>query len=295
MDIEKLYIELKPLLFSLAYQMLGSVADAEDIVQESFITLQENRPDSIQFMKAYMCKTVTNKCLNSLKSSSRRREMYVGPWLPEPLDTGAGLGSDPLDKYIFKESLTVAYLLLLQQLTAVERVVFLLRELFQYPFQDIAEMLGKSSGNCRQIYYRAKMSIGSASNRNIAPKETAAPMAEHFVNAIMSGNFDQLLAIFSAETVMYTDGGGQIKTALRPIVGSTLIVRFFTALRPQVPAIFSCEICELNGNPGIVMKTGEYTFSVISFRYGKHAIEELYIMLNPEKLQHFNQSPPIEG
>lgn len=289
MNTEQLYVELKPLLFSLAYQMMGSVADAEDIVQDAFITLHEDQSDHIQFIKAYMCKVVTNKCLNKLKSTSRQRELYVGPWLPEPLVTSGVNSNDPLQLYISKEMLSTAYLLLLQQLTAVERVVFLLRELFHYPFQDIAAILDKSSGNCRQIFYRAKKSIGSSSSSKLTPQEIASPMMEEFVNAIISGNINRMLAILSTETVLYTDGGGKTNAALRPIVGQNLIIRYFTAIRPEVPSDFTCDVVELNGNSGIVIKSGELTFSVITFHIKDNVISDIYIVMNPEKLRHFNR------
>lgn len=289
MNTEQLYVELKPLLFSLAYQMMSSVADAEDIVQDAFLSLQEDKPNDVRFVKAYLCKVVTNKCLNKLKSTSRKREVYVGPWLPEPLFTGGMDAGDPLDRYISKESLSTAYLLLLQQLSVVERVVFLLRELFDYPFQDIAEIVDKSSGNCRQIFYRAKKSIGMRTNMALAPAEIANPMTEQFANAIASGNIQRLLMILSTETKLYMDGGGNVTTALRPIVGQELIVRCFTAIRPKVPGEIVCEVREINGNPGILVKLGELTFSVISFNIKGKAISDIYIVINPEKLAHFNR------
>ncbi|GKU80069.1 RNA polymerase sigma-70 factor [Paenibacillus sp. L3-i20] len=289
MNTEQLYVELKPLLFSLAYQMLGSVTDAEDIVQDAFITLHEEEPVNIKFMKAYMCKIVTNKCLNKLKSASKQREMYVGPWLPEPLIANGLQTNDPLHLYISKESLSTAYLLLLQQLSSMERIVFLLRELFHYSFQDIAVIVDKSSGNCRQIYFRAKGSIGSVSGKEIPPVERTNVITEQFANALMTGNLDKLLEILSKDAILHMDGGGKANAALRPIIGQHLVVRYFTGIRPKVPANFTCEVLRINGSPGIAIKVGKLTFSVITFQIKGHVISDVYIVMNPDKLHHLHK------
>ena len=160
---ESLYSTYKPLLFSLAYRMLGSVMDAEDIVHESFLALRKTGWEHVCNIRAYLCKIVTNRCLDHLRSSANKRELYPGPWLPEPLVGEAGsVGeeNDPLQSYVHKESLATAYMLLLQQLSYVERAVFLLREALQYDYDEIADIVGKSSVNCRQIYHRAKRSLG---------------------------------------------------------------------------------------------------------------------------------------
>lgn len=286
MDTEHWYKELRPLLFSLAYQMMGSVADAEDIVQEAFVSLQEAPNCRIHNMKAYLCRTVTNRCLNKLKSASRQRETYVGPWLPEPYVMGQGQENDPLDEFIAKESLTTAYLLLLQQLSLNERVVFLLREVFQFPFQDIAELTDKSAGNCRQIYSRAKRKISEARDETKKMAPPGLPAAEIFAQALVSGNLTKLMEIVTAETTLFTDGGGKFKTAIRPIYGSTLIGRFLEAVRPMMPPHFHCEIQEVNGNPGVIIKTGDQVFSVVTFQAAREAITHIYIVLNPDKLLH---------
>jgi RNA polymerase sigma-70 factor (ECF subfamily) len=287
METEQWYKELRPLLFSLAYQMMGSIMDAEDLVQEAFVSLQEVPSGHIRNVKAYLCKMVTNRCVNKLKSASRQRETYVGPWLPEPYVKGEG--QDPLDDYISKESLTTAYLLLLQQLSVNERVVFLLREIFQYSFQEIADMTGKSAGNCRQIYYRAKRSIGDVRDEQKEIHFDSVPAAETFAQAVVSGNFAKLMELLSSETTLFTDGGGKFKTAIRPISGSALIIRFFEAVRPMIPPEAHCEIHEINGQPGVIIKTGRKVFSAISFQLTRESISKIYILLNPDKLQHMNQ------
>jgi RNA polymerase sigma-70 factor (ECF subfamily) len=289
METAKLYKDLKPLLFSLAYPMMGSVMDAEDIVQEAFLTLQEAQNDKILNIKAYMCRVVTNSCINRLKSAIRQRETYVGPWLPEPYATSND-SNDPLDNYISKETLSTAYLLLLQQLSAIERVVFLLREVFHYPFKDIATIVDKSSVNCRQIFYRAKRSIGDISDNNITTKTNTGPLVEQFVQALVIGNIARLLDILSSETVLFTDGGGKTNAAIRPIIGDDRITRYFTAIRSEVPQNFTCEISEINCYPGIILKVEEHTFAVITFQIRNGVISNIYISMNPDKLLHFNRN-----
>jgi RNA polymerase sigma factor (sigma-70 family) len=160
---EQIYLSYRPLMFSLAYRMLGSVMDAEDVVQEAFLYANETNLEHVHNPKAYLCKIVTNRCIDSLRSASKKREVYVGPWLPEPLMTTSATSADhqiaPDLAYTHKESLSTAYLLLLQQLTWMERAVFLLREVLQYEYDEIAEIVGKSSTNCRQIFCRAKNAI----------------------------------------------------------------------------------------------------------------------------------------
>jgi RNA polymerase sigma-70 factor, ECF subfamily len=288
-ETEQLYKDLKPLLFSLAYRMMGSVMDAEDIVQEAFVTLQHAQSDEILNRKAYMCKIVTNSCINRLKSASRQRETYMGPWLPEPYAMSGG-SQDPLNNYISKETLSTAYLLLLQQLSAMERVVFLLREVFQYPFNEIAEIVDKSSVNCRQIFYRARRSIGDNKDLNLLSNTNAGPMVEQFVQALVTGNMDRLLDILTSDTVLFTDGGGKTNAALRPIVGQDRIMRYFTAIRPEVPPNFTCDMMEINGYPGIAIKAMDHIFAVISFQVRDDRFSNVYVLMNPDKLLHLNRN-----
>ena len=162
---EQIYLSYRPLMFSLAYRMLGSVMDAEDVVQEAFLYANETNLDHVHNPKAYLCKIVTNRCIDNLRSASKKREVYVGPWLPEPLmTTSTDHQIAPDLAYTHKESLSTAYLLLLQQLSWIERAVFLLREVLQYEYDEIAEIVGKSSTNCRQIFRRAKNAISLRQN-----------------------------------------------------------------------------------------------------------------------------------
>ncbi|WP_274364055.1 RNA polymerase sigma factor SigJ [Paenibacillus thermotolerans] len=291
METGVLYSELKPLLFSVAYHMLGSVTEAEDLVHEAFLSLEETPSGHVRNVKAYLCRTVANRSINRLKSAANKREVYTGPWLPEPVRTGAAPtpGNDPLHRVVMKESLSTAYLLLLQQLSATERIVFLLREVFQYPFDEIADIVGKNANYCRQIFYRARKSLSAGKRETtVSPDAVEPALVGRFVDALLSGNVAGLVDILSADSVLYTDGGGKVKAAVRPIIGPDRIIRYLAAVHPEVPAGFTCRVGEMNGGLGVELKASDYTFAVITFQCKSGRISDVYIVMNPEKLAHFN-------
>lgn len=288
---EQLYMAYKPLLFSLAYRMLGSFMDAEDIVQEVFLSLNKVETQQIRNIRSYLCKMVTNRCMDILRSPGKQREVYVGPWLPEPLVTEESDRHDPFHSYLTKESITTAYLLLLQQLSSVERAVFLLREVLQYEYDEIAEIVGKSSTNCRQIFHRAKRSIGSypelhAEGVKAGGHEQSSMLVEQFVRALTSGDAGKLMTILSADATLYSDGGGKATAALRPIEGADRITRFLAGVMGKISAGFSFKMVTINGLPGIVTYENGKTSSVVSFDVKGSHIERVYIVVNPDKLTH---------
>ncbi|MGZ9583067.1 RNA polymerase sigma factor SigJ [Paenibacillus marinisediminis] len=268
---------------------MGSITEAEDIVHDVFLSWEEKPPQRVRDAKAYLCKMVHNRCVDYIRSPRRDRETYVGPWLPEPIDTTYIQGNDPMESVVWKESLSTAGLLLLQQLSATERIVFLLHEVFQYRFDEIAEIVDKSTVNCRQIFRRAKKSIGQLPERSPEVIEKKTALAERFAEALMTGNIELLVELLSSETVLYQDGGGKVKAALRPIIGSDRIIRFFVGVSPEFPPGYQCETCEINGMPGIRLVIGEMTFAVITFQYLQDQLSNVYVVMNPEKLSHFNR------
>jgi len=292
---ESLYSTYKPLLFSLAYRMLGSVMDAEDIVHESFLALRKTGWEHVGNIRAYLCKIVTNRCLDHLRSSANKRELYPGPWLPEPLVGEAGsVGeeNDPLQSYVHKESLATAYMLLLQQLSYVERAVFLLREALQYDYDEIADIVGKSSVNCRQIYHRAKRSLGSRASAAVegsppASAASAAParLVEQFVRALANADVDQLMNTLTADATLMMDSGGKVLAPPSAVVGSRRIATFLALLPAKFPPL-DYRLTEVNGQPGIVVRTQGQTIAVTSFRMENGRIADVYVVVNPDKLRH---------
>lgn len=294
---EQLYFSYKPLLFSLAYRMLGSVMDAEDIVQEAFLYANETNMAHVHNPKAYLCKIVTNRCIDNLRSASKKREVYVGPWLPEPLLTNENEPFAPEYAYTQKESLSTAYLLLLQQLSWVERAVFLLREVLQYEYDEIADIVGKSSTNCRQIFRRAKKAIslspehevGSNVQLNKSLQEQTSAVVEQFVQALASGNIGQLLTIVKSDAILYSDGGGKVNAAVKPIAGVERIFKFMAGVLAKVPEGFHFGLRMVNGQLGIVSFVHQEPNNVMTFQVKDGQIHAIYLVVNPDKLRHLSE------
>lgn len=297
MDTERIYNEYRTMLFSLAYRMLGSVADAEDIIQEVFITFDQ-RPADIHITneKAYLCKMVTNRCINLLQSSVKQREVYIGTWLPEPLVQFGPSSLDPSEIYQQKESLSTAYLLLLQQLSATERAVFLLREIFQYPYKEIAEMVGKSIINCRQIFVRAKESI----HRNPGSKPKGSKnsgdsefQVQQFIHALIEGDKDTLLHLLAKDAIHYSDGGGKAQAVLTPVVGVGRIMYFYEQVMQWFKVNrgrYSYQVANVNGSPGILVSIDGRIAYVYSFETVNNQMQRIYATSNPDKLKHIQRN-----
>lgn len=293
---EQLYLSYKPLLFSLAYRMLGSVMDAEDIVQEAFLYANETNMAHVLNPKAYLCKIVTNRCIDNLRSASKKREVYVGPWLPEPLMTSENEPIAPELAYTQKESLSTAYLLLLQQLSWVERAVFLLREVLQYEYDEISDIVGKSSTNCRQIFRRAKKAIsispeqeaGSSAQINKTVQEQTNAVVEQFVHALVSGNITQLLTIVKSDAILYSDGGGKVSAAIKPIEGVERIAKFMFGILAKVPDGFRYGLRMVNGQLGIAAYVHDQPHTVMTFQVKDGQIQAIYLVVNPDKLRHLS-------
>lgn len=285
-ETEQLFAIHRPLLFSLAYRMLGSVQDAEDIVQEAYLTLSETTTEHVLNSKAYLCKIVTNRCIDLLKSARKQRETYVGPWLPEPLLIDSM--EDPAQNYIMKESLSTAYLLLLEQLSETERAVFLLREVLQYDYEAIADVVGKSKTNCRQIFHRAKKAVGNHREADQLTPTKATALTEQFVSAIITGNVSKLLSLLAIDATLLSDGGGKTKAALFPILGAERISRFYMGILAKSTEDFSFKFTVVNGDPGIVLYAEEQVYGVLSLQVLDDLIQKIYWVANPDKLSHVN-------
>jgi RNA polymerase sigma-70 factor (ECF subfamily) len=281
------------MLFSLAYRMLGSVMDAEDIIQETFVIVDQMPADMhIINEKAFLCKMVTNRCLNLLQSSVKQREVYIGTWLPEPLVQSGPSSLDPSEIYQQKESLSTAYLLLLQQLSATERAVFLLREIFQHPYEEIADMVGKSVFNCRQIFVRAKKSIYRNPGRTLKGSKNngvTESQVQQFIQALIEGDTGTLLNLLDKDAIHYTDGGGKARAALFPVIGIGNILHFYKEFMQWFKATesgYSYRVANVNGSPGILLSIDGRISYVYSFGTVNDRIQKIYATANPDKLKH---------
>lgn len=289
MNLASLYQENKALLFSLAYRMLGSVMDAEDIVQDAFVTFEQlPKAEEMENKRAYLCKIVTNRCLDLLRSSAKKRELYVGPWLPEPLLDREEVADDPSVAYLQKESLTTAYLLLLQQLNAMERAVFLLREIFQYSYDEVAEIVGKSSANCRQIFRRAKQSI------HFDPADTPdysvmEAQVKDFVQSLLQGNTTHLMELISEDVIFYNDGGGKVRAAGIPIAGSANVVHVLSNFIRMYAGQYKLQYVNVNLQPGLIAVMDNGNRYVYSFEFKGSQIQTIYTVANPDKLVHVRE------
>lgn len=284
-----MYQQYKPLLFSLAYRMLGTVSDAEDIVQDVFLHAQQpGRLEQVEQVKAYLCKMTTNRCLDTLKSAQKKREVYTGPWLPEPLLVSE---HDPLNQFIHDETISYAMLTLLENLTPVERAVFILREAFELPYDLIAEVTGKSPQHCRKILSRLRPKLSQASNdkSGAISREKAEALIEQFLYAARTGDLEGMIQMLSHEAVLVSDGGGKVSAAQHPITTPQRIAGFLAAIAEktlQQPDRFCIASHSINGSMGLLIMEDDAVSNVFSFSFQHDKIAAIYIVRNPDKLTH---------
>jgi len=284
--------QYRGLLFSIAYRMLGSVADAEDTLQEAFIRWQRTSSDEIRSPRALLVTIVTRLCINHLESARVRREQYVGEWLPEPLVTDPK--SEPSHVLRVDESLSMAFLVLLERLTSIERAVFLLREIFEYEYSEIATILGQSEANCRQILRRARQHVSEARPRFKASSEERSNLLERFLRATSHGDMDGLVELLASDVVLHSDGGGKALAVPNLIFGSDKVARgILGSLEKLVPRNLLTRTVLINGQPGIVSYLNGKPYSVLTLDTSEGRIWAIYVMTNPEKLAHLPKLPPV--
>jgi RNA polymerase sigma-70 factor (ECF subfamily) len=247
------YEELRPLLFSIAYRMVSSVSEAEDIVQESFLRIHrvESEGTKIESPKAYLTSVVTRLSIDHLKSARVRRERYVGQWLPEPLL--ADSAPDAAAHAETADSLSMAFLVLLESLTPVERAVFLLREVFDYEYAEIAKIVDRSEDNCRQLYVRARRHVDEGRPRFEASRQQRDELARRFLAAAEEGDTEALVELLAADVVVYGDGGGKAPSWPRPIYGRDRVARLMAGTFAQAKELgVSLRLTQINGQPGLM-------------------------------------------
>ncbi len=287
MDKTDVFDRYRPLLFSIAYRMLGSVMDAEDVVQEAYPRWRGVSRDEVDLPKSYLSAVVTRLCIDHLRSAKVWREQYVGPWLPEPLLTDSV--PDAADTVALDDSLSMAFLVLLESLTPTERAIFLMREVFGYEYQEIARIVGKSEANCRQIARRAREAVAARRPRFDASKEQEERLTRRFVEICMDGDMKSLLRILSEDIILWSDGGGQVRAALNPIRGSEKVSRFLFGILGKTPG-FSTRMASINGQTGIIGYVDGHPIGTVTLDIAGDLIEGIRIVVNPEKLSTI---PPL--
>ena len=276
----------RPMMFSIAYRMLGSVTEAEDMLQNAYLRYRQMPAGSIASPKAFLSTVVTRLCLNHLQAARVQRESYLGPWLPEPLLTEDDPGS-PTSQAEMLESISMAFLVLLERLTPVERAVFLLREVFDYPYTDIAEIVGKDEVSCRQIFSRAKKFIAAQRPRFTSSTEHHDQLMQQFLEAVEEGDLDGLTQLLASDVTLWTDGGGKVRgAATRSLHGQEVVARFVIASQRFIQTMFTTEITEVNGEPAILLRVDGHPFSVVSMTIAQQHIVEIRVIAAPEKLRH---------
>jgi len=282
--------QYRSLLFSIAYRMLGSVADAEDMLQETFIRWQQAREEEFRSPRAFLITIISRLCINHLQSARVKREEYVGQWLPEPIVTGPG--SDPLEIIRVDESLSMAFLVMLERLTPVERAVFLLREVFEYEYPEIATVLGESEANCRQILHRARQHVTAMRPRFKTSQRQKSDLLERFLKATGSGDLEGLVELLASDIVLHTDGGGKAVAAPNLIRGARNVARgAMGTLKKLVPKNLVFRLAQINGEPGLVSYLDGKAYSVLTLEAGAGHIQTIYVVTNPEKLAHIPDLP----
>jgi RNA polymerase sigma-70 factor (ECF subfamily) len=293
-------MEFRPLMFSIAYRMTGSVSDAEDIVQEAFLRLTRALRDgaSITSPKAYLATVTTRLAISHLRSARVRREAYVGSWLPEPLVTdelAPATVPDPAERAEMSDSLSMAFLVLLESLTPTERAVFLLHEVFGYDYAEIAEITGKSEPNCRQIFARARRHIDEGKPRFEASREQRDEVARRFFDAASGGDLNGLLELLAPDVVMIGDGGGKGFARREPLHGPERVARFLLGLfRRALNDRSYAEPALVNGQPGAVAYDAEgRVASVFAIDIADGLVQAIRSVTNPDKLQHLGPTSDL--
>ncbi len=273
-------------LFAIAYRMLGSAMDAEDMVQETYLRYQTTPPETIVSLKAFLTTILTRLCMDQLHLARRKRELYVGPWLPEPILTEATPESaDPEKRVETEESISLAFLVLLEQLQPFERAVFLLREVFEYEFAEIASMLGKSEAACRRSFSRAKKHLAKHRPRFPPSPQIHRQMLTSYLQAAQNGEMSALTDLLAEEVTLWADGGGKTKrAALRPITGRDAVARFSLGTVRFLPENYRVELAEVNGQPAVIIRTGGRALLVLTIEVEAERIQTVRLIANPEKL-----------
>jgi len=291
MDDVTTFEQHRSLLFAIAYRMLGRVAEAEDMVQETFLRWQRRAEQEVQSAKAWLTTSLTRLCIDQLRSARRQREQYVGLWLPEPLIEPGD--DDPARAAELADSLTNAFLLLVETLSPVERAVFLLREVFDYDFAEVSRIVGKSEVNCRKLAARARERLTARRPRFRADGAQAEKLVTGFLQACEEGDSAGLLALLADDAAIYSDGGGKVAAARRPVLGAEKVAKFFINVRRLVEARVHVRFATINAEPGVLVFVNDKLEQSMTFELSDGRIRAVYVVRNPDKLKHLARQHEI--
>ena len=272
----------RPLLFSIAYRMLGSASEAEDVIQDAWLRASQDEQADVRSPRAYLRTIVTRLCIDHLRSAERTRMEYPGPWLPEPL-------AEPNQESVeLASSLTTAFLVLLEQLAPTERAVFLLSEVFELDFDEIARTVGKSEANTRQILPRARARLRGSRPRFTVSRPESEEIVRRFRQACVTGNVEELMAVLHSDATLVADGGGKASSATRPLLGAERVAKFVLGYARKIHySEADFRLVTINGTPGLLLRhpiagNGTYSFDIVDGR-----IRAIYVVRNPDKLRGF--------
>lgn len=285
------FSEQRELLLGVAYRILGRVADAEDVVQDAWLRWQRADPDDVANPRAFLVRVTTRLAIDRLRRVKARREAYVGPWLPEPLLTSA----DVADQVERTESVSMAMLIVLEALSPLERAVFVLREAFGYPYDEIAEILGRSEPAVRQLARRARDHVQEQRPRFDSDQATRRRVVEQFLSACLTGDVDTLMSVLAPGVTLVADGGGKARAPIRPIHGADKVARFLAAIAAEPPPQPRVEVVDLNGGPGVLVTSAGVPVAAFLVDVDAGRIRTVHAVANPDKLAGVRPSAPPSG
>ncbi|MEV4064342.1 RNA polymerase sigma-70 factor [Nonomuraea dietziae] len=279
------FVAHRNLLFTVAYEMLGSAADAEDVLQETWLRWAGVDLDTVRDRRAYLVRIAARQALSRLRTLGRRKESYIGPWLPEPLLTAPDVAEDVM----LADSVSMAMLLVLETLQPTERAVFVLREVFDLDYDEIAEAVDKSPAAVRQIAHRARAHVAARRPRGVVSPSATRDALEAFQRAVETGDLQRLLDVLAPEVVLLGDGGGVVPAALEPVVGASRV----TDLLGRISAATLLQPAQVNGHPALVFRLNGEIETVMAVRVDDGLITGLYAVRNPEKLSHMERETTL--
>jgi RNA polymerase sigma-70 factor (TIGR02957 family) len=283
------FVAHRNLLFTVAYEILGSASDAEDVLQETWLRWTGVDLDTVQNQRAYLVRITTRQALSRLRTLGRRKESYVGPWLPEPLLTAPDVAED----VELAESVSMAMLLVLETLAPTERAVFVLREVFDLGYDEIAGAVDKTPAAVRQIAHRARAHVAARRPRGVVSSAESREALAAFQRAVETGDLQGLFDMLAPDVVLLGDGGGVVQAVLRPVVGADRVARLLAGGLPKIDGVVTAEPVQVNGSPALIVRIDGRIDNVVAARIDDGLVSGLYVVRNPEKLSRIGRENPV--